>query len=138
MGTDDSNGDWVLTERVSYTLRAPRRWELLAFKPQDGIQVIKRIVALPGESLTLKKDGTFLADGHVVERPECLKSVKYYPVGSLFRDVAVPAGDGYFVLGDYSRNSDDSRYNPPVKKERVVGRPWLIVWPLSRFGFVNP
>ena len=41
-------GDWVLTERVAYRLRAPRRFELVAYRTPDGIQVMKRVAALPG------------------------------------------------------------------------------------------
>ena len=41
--------------------------------------------------------------------------------------------DEYFMLGDNSSNSQDSRYKGPVHRSRLVGSPLLIVWPLSRF-----
>jgi hypothetical protein len=38
------------------------------------------------------------------------------------------------MLGDYSMDSDDSRFKP----SEIVGRPWLIVAPAARRRFVNP
>ena len=43
-------------------------------------------------------------------------------------------GDGYFVLGDDSRDSDDSRFNAPVSPGDVVGRAWLILAPENTAG----
>jgi hypothetical protein len=42
------------------------------------------------------------------------------------------------VLGDDSKDSQDSRWEKPVEPDLMNGRPLLIVWPLSRLGFVNP
>jgi hypothetical protein len=42
------------------------------------------------------------------------------------------------VLGDDSKDSQDSRWEKPVTRDAIVGRAWLVVWPLKRFGFVNP
>ena len=41
--------------------------------------------------------------------------------------------DEFFMAGDNSSNSSDSRAHGPVRRERLVGRPMLIVWPFSRF-----
>jgi hypothetical protein len=49
----------------------------------------------------------------------------------------VPCGDGYYVLGDELKDSDDSRFNGPVPARRVMGRAWLIVWPWKRLGWVR-
>ncbi|MGD9649044.1 MAG: S26 family signal peptidase [Pirellulales bacterium] len=46
-------------------------------------------------------------------------------------------GDGYYVLGDDSKDSDDSRFNGPVPTDDVLGRPWLILWPRDRAGRVR-
>ena len=44
---------------------------------------------------------------------------------------------GYYVLGDESRDSDDSRFNGIVKAKEIIGRAWLIVGPSARRQFVN-
>jgi signal peptidase I len=128
----------VLSEHVTHWFRAPRRWELLAFRNREGVQIMKRVVALPGENVVLKKDGTFLIDGNAVVRPASLSSIEYFPWGTLSSGIPVNCSKGYFVLGDYSKDSDDSRWNSPVEPSAINGRPWLIIWPLSRIGFVNP
>ncbi len=136
-GTSVEDGDWVLTEKLTCRLRGARRWEVLAFDNQDGMQVMKRVVGLPGETVSLK-DNSLLVDGAPVTRPEPLKDIRYLAYGKLHRGREAECGEGYFVLGDDSTDSWDSRYEGPVGPDRITGRPWLVVWPPSRIGFVNP
>ncbi|REK19466.1 MAG: signal peptidase I [Planctomycetota bacterium] len=135
-GTSVDNGDRVLTEKVSYWFRRPRRWEVITFTRHDGLQIMKRVAGLPGEHMRLSKARELFVDDRQVHPPEALNQ-KYLRFGNLFAGEPVPCGDGYYVLGDETRDSDDSRFNGPVPPEQVVGRSWLIVWPLSRFGFVR-
>jgi signal peptidase I len=137
-GDGKAGSDWVLSERITHWFRAPRRWELIAFRNAEGVQVMKRVVGLPGEHVKLKKDGTFLIDNVAVARPASLASIEYLPWGTLTQRDGGEAGDGYFVLGDDSKDSQDSRWEKSVDADDINGRPWLIIWPLSRFGFVNP
>jgi len=57
--------------------------------------------------------------------------------GNLTEGKPVPCGDGYYVLGDDLKDSDDSRFNGPVPPHRILGRAWLIVSPRNRFGWVR-
>ena len=136
-GESLEDGDWVLTERVSYCLRRPKRWEVATMRKADGLQVMKRVVGLPGEEVSLR-DGQVTVDGEAAPRPSSLASVKYFAYGNLHGGRSVACGDGYFVLGDDSKDSQDSRFEGPVSPEGIKGRAWLIVWPLSRLGRVNP
>jgi len=137
-GNGKPGSDWVLSERVTHFFRAPRRWELIAFRNAEGLQIMKRVVGLPGEKVVLKKDGTFLVDGAAVERPAAIAQTKYYAWGALAAEHSAGSDTGYFVLGDDSKDSQDSRWEKPVEPDAMNGRPLLVVWPLSRFGFVNP
>jgi len=136
-GDGPDNGDWVLMETVSYRLRRPRRWEVVAFRDYEGRGLMKRAVGLPGESVSMK-DGVVMIDGEAVKRPAGIESLKYYAFGNLMRGRKIPCGKGYYVLGDDSRDSNDSRFEGPVQPDRILGRAWLIVWPPDRIGFVNP
>jgi len=136
-GTSIADGDWVLTERVSYWFREPRRWEVVALQKADGMKVMKRIVGLPGEAVSLK-DSSVLINGEATERPASLGYLKYYAYGNLAHKEPVTCGLGYYVLGDDSKDSEDSRFEGPAKRGQVYGRAWLRVWPLSRIGFVSP
>jgi signal peptidase I len=136
-GNGKPGSDYVLSEKVSYRFRSPRRWELVAFHSSDGLFVMKRVVALPGESIRMERDGTIFINGERVERPERLRSIRYYAYGTLAVGSTAKAGDGFFVLGDDSKDSQDSRWEKPVSWEAIRGRPWLIVWPPHRMGFAN-
>lgn len=135
-GESEADGDWVLAERVSFWFRKPSRWEVVAFRNQDGIEVMKRVIGFPGETVALR-DGELFVDGAHLERPPSLSFLKYYPYGMLSPQKVAPCGDGYFVLGDDSRDSQDSRFEGPVPPARIWGRAWLIVRPWARCGRVH-
>ena len=138
-GHDWQSGDVVLSERISYWFRRPRRWELIAFRNAQGVQVMKRVVGLPRERVQMLRGGHILIDGQPIERPGPLAWLEYFPYGNLTSDKPpAECGDGYYVLGDQSRDSDDSRFNGPVQPDQLRGRPWLILAPSQRRGFVNP
>jgi signal peptidase I len=136
-GTDAHHGDWVLTEKVSYWFRRPRRWEVLTFLNEEGMQVMKRVAGLPGERVSIRDDRVTV-DGWPTACPPAVERMRYYPYGSLHKGAEAGCGDGYFVLGDDSADSLDSRFEGPVKPDEVIGRAWLVVWPPERMGFVNP
>ena len=137
LGTSYKDGDRVLTERISYWFRKPRRWEVITIRYPDGRQVMKRVVGLPGEKIQMLREGKILINGSAVEPPAQLDFLSYFPFGNLIAQKTVDCGEGYFVLGDYSRDSDDSRFNGPVPPEEIIGRAWVILGPAGRRGFVN-
>lgn len=135
-GTAVGNGDRVLTEKVTYRFRMPRRWEVIAYTTDTGEKRMKRIVGLPGESVQMPANGVLLIDGRRQEIPGHLNN-PYLRFGNLMDGNPVPCGDGFYVLGDDVKDSDDSRFNPPTPARQVVGRVWLIVAPWRRVGFVR-
>lgn len=136
-GHDWRNGDLVLTERVSYWFRQPRRWEVITYRDPDGKQIMKRVIGLPGEHIQMLRDGRIVIDGAPLEVPARLAFLHYFPFGNVISDKSVDCKNGYYVLGDFTRDSDDSRFNGPVWPEQLVGRAWLIVGPSGRRGFVH-
>ncbi len=98
---------------------------------------MKRVVAFAGETIALSKSEV-LINGNVVPAPKSLKHLQYFPYGNIARGRTYTVEKGYYVMGDNSRDSQDSRFDGPVSPEQIDGRPWLVVWPLSHFGFVNP
>jgi signal peptidase I len=130
-------GDWILTERITFWFRKPHRWEVVRFWSVDGSWVMKRVGGLPGETVSVQ-DTWLDINGKPLPRPPELRTLTYYPYGNCRGGAQVPCGDGYFVLGDYSKDSQDSRYEGPLDPSRIDGRAWLRVWPPSRFGWVNP
>ncbi len=132
----DTGHDWILMERVSYWFRRPARWEIVAFTQQElGVDVMKRVAALPGERIALDH-GSVCIDGKRLDPPPSLKAVQYFPFGNLSKEQTCRTG--YYVLGDNSRDSEDSRFTGEVAAKRIKGRAWLIVWPPSRMRFLTP
>jgi signal peptidase I len=136
-GENVETGDLVLTERCTYWFRRPRRWEVIAFRRSDGEQVMKRVVGLPGERVQMLRGGKILIDGQPEDLPPALSFLEYFPFGNVHSNKTAECGEGYYVLGDFSRDSDDSRFNGPVPSKQLVGRPWLILAPAARRGFVQ-
>ena len=136
-GEGEPGSDWLLSEKVSLWFRKPRRWEVVQYHTTDHLLVAKRIVGLPGESVSLQ-DKRVAINGQIAPLPSSLQWLQYLPYGKLRPRNSVPCGDRYFVLGDHSKDSFDSRWEGPVALAGVRSRAWLVVWPPSRISFVNP
>jgi signal peptidase I len=134
-GTSARNGDRVLVEKISGWFRSPRRWEVVYFE-EEGVPIMKRVVGMPGEKISLK-DLRVRINGVELPYPEELPSLKYYAFGNVARDQPVDCGKGYYVLGDDSRDSNDSRFIGVITPDRIRGRAWVILWPSDRIGFVR-
>ena len=109
------------------------RGELVAFTDTEGVRVIKRVVALPGETVRIA-DGRAYIDGQVLADPPVFGRIHYYNAGAFSEpenEYRVKPSH-YFVLGDDSQDSYDSRYWGGVREDRIQGRAMAIVWPLRR------
>ena len=100
-----------------------------------GRNIVKRIVALPGDTVQIK-NGTVYVNGKVFDEKIEAASIEH---AELAEDEIEVGEDEFFVLGDNRNNSEDSRYANigNVKKEYIVGKAWFIVSPLKDFGFVK-
>jgi len=135
-GTSYENGDRILLEKVTGHLRSPRRWEIYSYYDDNDTPVAKRIVGLPGEKVCLK-ERTLYINGKAIERPKEIASVRYYAYGNLANGQELDCGQGYFMMGDASIDSLDSRFTGPVRADRFQGRAWYILSPAARRGLVR-
>jgi signal peptidase I len=114
---------------LSYRFRAPQRDDIVVVdRPDMAELLVKRIVALPGETVEIRAGSVFV-DGMLA--PEI------YPHDLTPYDMApVKLGPlAYFVMGDNRSNSNDSRSFGPISRDMILGRVWLRYWPLSEFVF---
>ena len=100
---------------------------------------IKRVVALPGEVVSVNTYGEVLINGKVLSEPyvnlRCDKDL-FYSCGE-FTNQKVP-DDHFLVLGDNRANSWDGRYWPGGKflhKKEIIGKAYLRFWPFKNFEF---
>lgn len=108
---------------------AIERGDLVVFRyPEDpDVDFVKRVIALPGETIEIANKSVWI-DGRRLEEPYLSRNDRGR---MLRRDDFGPltlAGDEYFVMGDNRDESNDSRYWGPVRRELMVGKPWLIYW----------
>jgi signal peptidase I len=153
-------GDRVVVSRLAYDLHAPRRGDIVVFDcpPRAGCapveehsmpvralqtlaealllrqpeveEFIKRVIALPGETVEAH-DGAVYVNGRRLIEP-------YLPAGTSigdFEPVKVPDGH-LWVMGDNRTNSSDSRVFGPIDADTIVGRAILRVWPPQRTAFL--
>lgn len=149
-------GDRVVVSRTAYRLHEPRRGDVVVF-PEPGAEVdrpgfpilvvhealeatglvkpteeqlIKRVIALPGETVE-GVGGQILINGEPLVEPYLPRNL----VWADFAAVQVPAGH-LWVMGDNRNNSADSRAFGPVPRDSIVGRAIAIAWPLDRARFL--
>lgn len=120
-------------------VRDPKRGDVIVFiYPNDSKKdFIKRLVAQEGETVEIKK-GTIYIDGKPLLEPP-FGSHYYYNDGRFSQEaykITVPQ-DSYFVLGDNSRSSQDSRYWGFVPRKNILGKAMLIYWPPQRIGLIK-
>ena len=154
-------GDVVLVNRVAYDLKVPltdislaqmgepRRGDIVVFySPKDATRMIKRLVALPGDTVEMRNgvliingEAAQYSDGVQVQEPIDGQSVlpalrlrehlgardnvvQWLPTVPSLRSMPafrVPEGH-YWMMGDNRDNSADSRYIGPVPRHLLVGR----------------
>ena len=127
-------GDRILVSKFIYRFREPSRGEIVVFRfPENPRRpFIKRLIAVGGDEVEIRS-------GHVYvngQLPESVmeRSLYYYNQGQFGQEheaVKVPDGT-YFVLGDNSASSHDSRFWGFVPKRLLIGRALCIFWPPRR------
>jgi signal peptidase I len=167
-------GDRVVVNKLAYDLKLPftlvelmkwsdpRRGDIVVlFSPADGVRLVKRVVALPGDTIELRenqlivngkaaswkpvgqRDDPEQGMSYIVEETLNGKAheVLFMPQSSSpmrsFGPLVVPAGR-YFVMGDNRDNSNDSRYIGMIERRRIVGKAMAVAFSLDRAHWYRP
>lgn len=119
--------------------REPARGDVIVFiYPEDTKKdFIKRLVGLPNETVEIKSGTIYINDKPLLD--PAFNKRYYYNRGDLMNEgerITVPE-DSYFVLGDNSGSSKDSRYWGFVPKDNVLGIAVAIYWPPLRIRAIK-
>ena len=171
-------GDRIFVNKLAYDLKIPyTTWHIAAwgdpergdivvfYSPADGKRLVKRVMGLPGDSLSMRDNRLFINGKEIEHEPVDREAIhetapemtlhkrffienlegREYPVlitqnrPSLrsFGPVTVPEGS-YYMMGDNRDNSADSRYFGFVERHRIVGRATSVVASLDRTDHYRP
>ena len=143
-------GDRILVNKFIYGAKVPltdlrlpgirkqQRGDIVVFiYPNDTRRdFIKRLIATEGETVQIK-GGNIYINGELLDDP---KFARYYynrgPYGEEGSEIFVPL-HSFFVLGDNSTSSQDSRYWGFVPDKYLIGKAFLIYWPLHRIRIIK-
>ena len=122
-----------VADMSAYRKTPPQRWDVVVFHPppretftQPGQIWVMRVIGLPGESLEIREDAVYI-DGKREPQPERLAGIRYAASVSPSAPSAVTypykiAPDTFFLLGDNTTNSLDSRFWGSLPRQSILGR----------------
>ena len=124
MMTTLHDGDIMILNIIGYRFEKINRFDIVVVDEGEEY-LIKRIIGLPGEEIEYK-DNQLYVNG---------KKIKENYGSQETEDFKVKVKkDSYYVLGDNRTNSLDSRHFGAFKKNRIIGKTSLIIFPFNRFG----
>lgn len=127
-------GQYVIISKLAYRFGQPQRGDIIVFiSPRDAQRgserdFIKRIVGLPGETVSIA-DGQVFINDQPLDEPYTAAPPQYAGVWTV-------GPDQYFVLGDNRNRSSDSHNWGALPAEEILGKAWLIYWPPKYWGAV--
>lgn len=144
-------GDLILVNKFIYGAKIPfsdfrlpelsslKRGDVVVFiYPEDNKKdFIKRLVGLPGETIEIKNGTIYVNDKPLTD--SIFGQNFYYNYGDFDKEgykITVPKGN-YFVLGDNSSSSKDSRYWGYVPFKNILGKAMVIYWPPNRIRIIR-
>ena len=125
-------GEYLIVDELSYRFEEPKRGDVVILKKpkQEDEYLIKRIIGMPNETVTIKNGAVTVKDGAgeiVLEEP--------YVINKRIENYETTVGPNeYFVMGDNRMVSLDSRVIGPVPRDHIVGRAFLRLFPVDEIS----
>lgn len=133
------DGQYILTDKISYRLHMPQRGDVVVFKApmNPDFDYIKRIIGLPGDTISIK-DGKVIINGQSLNDEYIQTDTILLPGQYIREGEQITVGPNeYFVLGDNRSHSADSRQWGMVPQKDIIGRVFFRYWPVNKFGLIG-
>lgn len=128
-------GQRLFVNKFVYYFQEPQRGDIVVFEYTKGDPTgpekdyIKRIIGLPGDTVECRP-GELLINGQVIDE-------SYNPnPHSYFCSPTTLGPNEYYVLGDNRNQSSDSHSWGALDRKDIIGRAWLLYWPLPQLGII--
>ncbi len=125
-------GQFLIVSRLAYKFAVPQRGDIIVFdfpgNPADDY--VKRIIGLPGDTVTIQEGQIFVNDNRLDE--PYLPDERMMP----FQGRWVVPQESYFVLGDNRAHSSDSRSWGMLPQDAIIGKAWVSYWPPQNWGTI--
>ncbi len=126
-------GNHIMVNKFVYYFTKPKRGDIIVFvypvNPKKDF--IKRLVGFPGETIQIK-DGSVFINKKELRAPQAITERYYYNEGMYGEGLIKIPDDAYFVMGDNTKNSKDSRFWGFVPKKNLLGKAFFVYWPLTK------
>lgn len=139
-------GDRVFVNKMSYRLHDPNRGDVVVLHELTGSterDLIKRVIALPGEEIRMENCEVFIDEDPTDALPAQRLNEPYLDPtvvtpGNCGQSVpAQIVSEGYvFVMGDNRAGSQDSRALGEIAFDDLVGRAFVVFWPRSSWQWL--
>jgi signal peptidase I len=134
------NNEFVLVDKLSYDFISPHRGDIIVFRDplNPAEDFIKRIIAVPGDRVTIHNSGVYVNGRRLYERYTIHPYARSYPMTAIpYTNSPLVPPNSYFVLGDNRSRSDDSHLWGLLPRKDIIGRAIVAYWPLQRFGLLT-
>lgn len=124
--------EYLIIDELTYRFHEPQRGDVIVMRnpSQHREYFIKRIVGLPGDTITITNGRVAIEGVDLDESLYLSPLIKTYTSGEA---TITLNGNEYFVMGDNRGVSHDSRRFGPVDQSEFIGRVWIRAWPFTRF-----
>lgn len=132
--------DYLLVDKISYHLHSVNRGDVVVFSRPAGVAaadavLVKRVIATGGQQVDISNGKVYVNGKALVEPYVNHACAAGTTLGTEPATVTVPKGD-VWVMGDNRCDSQDSRYFGPIKASTIIGRAFIVVWPLGRIHWL--
>jgi signal peptidase I len=132
-----AENQWVLVNKAAYFFGGPGRGDVVVFySPVDRQLSIKRVIAVPGDTITLTATTVSVNDYTLKEK--YISTLEGDSQNPVIVSEKIPTGH-YYLMGDDripSAGSDSRTFNA-VDGQNIVGKAVLVFWPLNQFTFIS-